>query len=393
MTRIIGGFGLILILMNLTACGGDSNARLEKEWQRIQAEFTPLIQAAERNERRDLKVRYHEQLETLVESVKPARLCDASRVTYAGILLELDRPKEAESFLLPLASHQDPDLRIRVLAELIRTAAALGDADSLRGHFTALETARGGDLAPDAPLLLAAGNRMRDVDLELALEIIDRGLSYPVPESVDDALYTAIHIRFVDGGLGNHERGVFLDRMARDYSDRARIMAQIEKKRGFLKFLGSPAPELDQPGTWVNRDAPLKLKTLPGRYILLDFFAPWCPDCRNSLDGFRELGRKLGDRLETILVTRLYGYYADEKTPAKRGLSPEEELEHLKAYLKRKQIEMPVFVASDEETHNRFNASAIPHYVLIGPDGTVVDLCMERVHGFFRKVESRVAGE
>ena len=382
-----------LSFMILAACSADPDARLHDQLHRIQSQFTPLIEKADRAERRALRQRYHEELAKMADGIDPARLRNASRLTYAGILMELERFPESENILLPLVSLEETDLRIRALQSLMLVGARRGDAESLREHYAALDAAMGGDMKAAAALLLEVGNRMRDTDLETALELIDRGLAYPLPVEAEDSLYTAIHIRFVDGGLGNRERGVFLDRMAREYGERPRIKAQIEKKRGFLGFLGTVAPELDTPGTWLNRDNPLSLKELRGRYVLVDFFAPWCPDCRNSLDGFQRLGEKLGDRLQTLLVTRIYGFYADEDTPAVRGIGADDELARLKTYLEKKQVKMPVFVAHDEQAHTRFNASAIPHYVLIAPDGTVADLCMERVHGFFNRVEALVVGE
>ncbi|HDP94341.1 MAG TPA: TlpA family protein disulfide reductase [Candidatus Aminicenantes bacterium] len=393
MKRNLRRIAWLVFLIVMAACSGDPDARFMEEWNQIKAEFTPLFETVARSDKQELEARYKEKLEALAQSAQPGHLCDSSRLTYAEILLELKRIETAESFLLPLASHSDPDLHIRALKMLIRAAAARKDADALRQRYKDLDSARNGELEKDAPLLLEAGSHMRDADLELALELIDRGLSHPIPESAVNVLNTAIHIRFVDGGLGHSERGVFLERMARQYADRPQIITQIQRKQGFLEFLGRPAPELDQPGTWLNSDGPLQLKELRGRYILLDFFAPWCPDCRNSLPEFRQLGRKLKDRMATILITRFYGFYADENTPARRNLSKSEELSLMKDYLENKEVEMPVFVAADEETHNRFNASAIPHYVLISPDGNVVDLCMERVHGFFTRVEAQVLGE
>jgi len=393
MKRISVCFLSLMILVGLSACSGDPDARLQNEWGHIQSEFTPLIKNADRAQRRELRERYHEELKKLVDGLDPSRLSNDSRVIYAEILMELERLPESENILIPLASLEDKALRIRALKSLMRVSARRGDVESLKKHYADLDSALGGDMKSSASVLLEIGNSMRDADLDVALELIDRGLAYPLPVEADDLLYTGLHIRFVDGGLGNRERGVFLDRMAREYGDRPRIKAQIDKKRGFLAFLGTEAPELDTPGTWLNQDTPIGIKALRGRYVLVDFFASWCPDCRNSLDGFKQLGRKLGDRLETLMVSRIYGFYADEETPAVRGISADDELERLKTYLKKKQVEMPVFVAHDEQAHTRFNASAIPHYVLIAPDGTVADLCMERVHGFFSRVEALVMGE
>jgi len=383
----------LLLLAVFAACSTDRDARFMRKWEQIQAEFEPLPAGGNRSEREAQAARYKEKLTSLLESVEAAQLNDSTRLVYARALLELNREDAAEALLLPLASHTEAAVRRDSHKNLMRIAAVRKDADSMRRHYAQLVEVLEGNLESEAQLLLESGIRMRDVDLELALELIDRGLSVPVPQSADAALNMAIHIRFVDGGLGHRERGIFLDRMAQQYADRPQIMNQIQRKRGFLEFLGRPAPELDQPGTWLNSEMAVQLQELKGRWVLLDFFAPWCPDCRNSLPQFRQLAEKLKQRMTTIMVTRFYGFYADEETPVRRNLSREEELKLLQNYLKARAIDLPFLVAENEETHNRFNASAIPHYVLIAPDGTVAELCMERAHGFFARVEARVMGE
>ena len=392
MKRIILLLTVVLMLF-FVSCAGDPDARFQKNIQRVDDEFHTLLRAAEnRSDRNRIQTRYRENLDEVLSKARPNRLSDSSRVAYAGILLKLERAGEAVDLLRPLSQASDRGLRVAALSELIRAEAMLGNPDVVRTHLASLEAATDRKLDDHVLLLLEVGNALRDKDLELSLELIGRGLTYRVPPDADEALNTAIHIRFVDGGLGDTERGVFLERMRRIYGDRQEIRRQIEKKQAFLDFLGSPAPELDLPGTWMNRGEPLRLSDLRGRYVLIDFFAPWCPDCRNSLPGFLQLGREAGsDRLALVMVTRLYGFYADKETPAARNLEPKREMELLDGYLKRSGLTLPVFVASDEETHKRFSASAIPHYVLIGPDGTVADLCMERVHGFFRRVEEQVS--
>jgi thiol-disulfide isomerase/thioredoxin len=245
-------------------------------------------------------------------------------------------------------------------------------------------------LAPFAAQFLQVGTRLRNSDLSTSLELIDTGLQYSIKPEDYKSLYRAIHIKFVDGGMTHGQLARFLQEMQEQYGTDERIAAQIAQKRKFLDFLGKDAPEITAEGTWVNVAQPLSLKGLRGKYILLDFFAPWCPDCRRSLPGYLELADKLKGKLAAVMITRLYGFYADETTKPLRDIKPVEEKKYLQDYIQRKNITIPVFVGVNEEVYQTFAASAIPHYVLISPEGRVEQLCMEQVHDFFNRVEEIV---
>jgi thiol-disulfide isomerase/thioredoxin len=245
-------------------------------------------------------------------------------------------------------------------------------------------------LAPFAAQFLQVGTRLRNSDLSTSLELIDSGLQYTIKPEDYKSLYTAIHIKFVDGEMSHDQLARFLQEMQEQYGTDERIAAQIAQKRKFLDFLGKDAPEITAEGAWVNVEQPLSLNGLRGKYILLDFFAPWCPDCRRSLPGYLELADKLKAKLAAVIITRVYGFYADETTRPLRDIKPAEEKKYLQDYIRRKNITVPVFVGANDEVYRAFAASAIPHYVLISPAGRVEQLCMERVHDFFNRVEEIV---
>ena len=61
---------------------------------------------------------------------------------------------------------------------------------------------------------------------------------------------------------------------------------------------GDPAPPLDG----IALDGRPARMELTGRVTLVDFFATWCPRCRESVGGYGELGREFGDRLQIVVV-------------------------------------------------------------------------------------------
>ncbi|HEX4999753.1 MAG TPA: redoxin domain-containing protein [Terriglobia bacterium] len=56
------------------------------------------------------------------------------------------------------------------------------------------------------------------------------------------------------------------------------------------------APEIQSSGAWIGAEQPLKLKSLRGSVVLIDFWAFDCEPCRESMPRIRELYDKYADR-------------------------------------------------------------------------------------------------
>ena len=88
-----------------------------------------------------------------------------------------------------------------------------------------------------------------------------------------------------------------------------------------------------------------------GKWVLIDFWATWCPPCREAIPELNLLAKKFGDKLVVI------------------GITDEEEADVRK--MRTPQIEY--FVASDTKgtTKKRIQVELIPHVILIDPQGFV----------------------
>jgi thiol-disulfide isomerase/thioredoxin/predicted negative regulator of RcsB-dependent stress response len=387
-------FGLIVLLaaiVMLPYCSGDSGASLDNEWAGLKEAYAINVSAAvTAEEKGQIEKKFLEDVSELLAKYEGHKLSAAGELARAQMYGKVGQFGKADAILTALAKDADENLKVEAykgLADSLIRQSKLEDATNV---LRDVKNTYKEDLAQFAGLFLRAGVNQRNSDLKTALELIDTGLGAPLAALDARALYYAIHIKFVDGGLDTQQLGEFLVKMKELYGSNERIDGQISKKERFLAFLGSDAPEFADNGTWVNVKQPLSIKKKKRKYILLDFYAPWCPDCRNSLPKFLELGQKLNGKMETVVVTRIYGFYADENTKAKRGIEPEEELKLVKEYLRMKKIDIPVFIADNGDMHDSFAASAIPHYVLVSPKGKVVKLCMERTHDFFTQVEEIV---
>ena len=70
------------------------------------------------------------------------------------------------------------------------------------------------------------------------------------------------------------------------------------------------AKDLLQPGTQAPGFTPASpdgtmhsLSSMRGSYVVLDFWASWCPDCRKDVPAMKELHDKYGQRIKFVSVS------------------------------------------------------------------------------------------
>ena len=99
------------------------------------------------------------------------------------------------------------------------------------------------------------------------------------------------------------------------------------------------------------------LAAYAGRVVLVDFWATWCGPCLEAFPKLRELVDKLPkERLQII------------------GVSVDEELDTVTGYLADNPLQWVVWHVGDEsELVRRWRVTGFPTYVLIGPDGTIIN--------------------
>ena len=119
------------------------------------------------------------------------------------------------------------------------------------------------------------------------------------------------------------------------------------------------APDLTSGGPWFNVAAPLTLKALRGKVVLLDFWTYGCINCMHVLPGLRRLEEKY--RGELVVVGVHSAKFANERKS-----------ENIRRILVRYDIDHPVVGDADFAIWKSYGARAWPTLVLIDPEGYVV---------------------
>jgi thiol-disulfide isomerase/thioredoxin len=115
---------------------------------------------------------------------------------------------------------------------------------------------------------------------------------------------------------------------------------------------GDAAPE------WTLKDTEgkeHKLSDYKGKIVLLDFWATWCPPCRQAMPGVQRLHEKFKD--QPVVVIGVNTSEGPGKDPAK--------------YMKDQKFTYGLLL-NGETLGDKYNISGIPAFFLIGPDGKLL---------------------
>ena len=122
--------------------------------------------------------------------------------------------------------------------------------------------------------------------------------------------------------------------------------AQARKRLWARSFLGQPAPALVV-DKWLG-EVPL---ANDGKFKLVDFWATWCPPCRESIPELNAIRRQFGNQLDVI------GISDESEEAVRRMVDPA--------------IQYYVAIDPQARTKKAVGVQGIPHVLLIDPAGVV----------------------
>jgi thiol-disulfide isomerase/thioredoxin len=142
------------------------------------------------------------------------------------------------------------------------------------------------------------------------------------------------------------------------------VLRALERKQKQLRLQGEVAPEITI-SKWVEQ-APLKISSLRGRVVLLDFWATWCGPCLAAFPHLRGWHEKYKDQGLVILgITKYYGHGNGKE------MSPAEELGFIERFKKEHNLPYGVAVTDNDNNHRTYGINAIPTAVLIDRKGLI----------------------
>lgn len=123
-------------------------------------------------------------------------------------------------------------------------------------------------------------------------------------------------------------------------------------------FLGQKAPEFKGDHIWINSE-PLKLDSLRGKVVLIDFWAFDCPNCAEAIPHVMELQKKYAK--DGLVIIGVHAPRIDN----------EKDVAKIRQAVKTKQIPYPVVVDSKYEIWQDYLCDAWPNVFVLDQEGTI----------------------
>lgn len=102
----------------------------------------------------------------------------------------------------------------------------------------------------------------------------------------------------------------------------------------------------------------LSLAAMRGKPVVLNFWASWCPPCKEEMPDFESVFRELGDEVQFMMVNVTDG----ERETVEKG----------QAYVDAEGFTFPIFYDTDQDAAYQYGISSIPTTYFIDADGVVV---------------------
>ena len=129
-------------------------------------------------------------------------------------------------------------------------------------------------------------------------------------------------------------------------ADKAEYPKSVDKNLYADDVRGKKAPEFSV-GQWLTQEPNRK-----GKVVLIDFWATWCPPCREAIKELNKFQQQFKDDLVVIGVS-------DEKADTVTN------------FMASTKINYSVAIDEEKKMNKAINVSGIPHVLIISTDGIV----------------------
>ncbi len=123
---------------------------------------------------------------------------------------------------------------------------------------------------------------------------------------------------------------------------------ETSRPRAAVEGLVAPELRVSDPSGKLG-----SLSGLEGSVVLVNFWATWCPPCREEMPSLQALYNQFRDRQGFRMVTVLY----------------REDYRKAMAFLKESNYDLPVTVDSDEKTARSYGVTGVPETYIVDKKG------------------------
>jgi thiol-disulfide isomerase/thioredoxin len=239
-----------------------------------------------------------------------------------------------------------------------------------------------GDGVETTQLYLTPGS---DIKLKMDAKMFDETIKYSGKGSAESNVlaYLAIEQEKLEPLMEKGDQKGFMagyDKLEKDVATkladkdvneqfRTQMTASLKQGRGQLdqmfaqkaaigKLVGSASPDFEYEN---HKGGKTKLSALKGKYVYIDTWATWCGPCRQEIPHLAKVEEKYhGKNIEFVSVS----------------IDAQKDHDKWKKFVDEKQLK-GVQVMADKDWNSEwaqaYGIQSIPRFILIGPDGKVID--------------------
>lgn len=158
-----------------------------------------------------------------------------------------------------------------------------------------------------------------------------------------------------------------LDRTENTFTQVMKGVAARKAVKNDTITIGGQVPE---PGLKDLNGNVMELKSLRGKYVVLDFWGSWCTWCIKGFPKLKEYYKKYKDRLEIV------------------GIDCNDTAEKWAAAVKKHNVPWLHVRSEDGIAEQKFRVQGYPYKVLISPEGTVLNAYLGETEEFYQYLDS-----
>lgn len=314
----------------------------------------------------------------LKKYIVPASICALAAVSFVCCKkesrLDIEFPERFEGKTVELMNYKDSTVIATAVVKDGAASFVTVESDSVRlpsfmqltvdGRICAYYIAEPGTASVSDSTNVAIGTPLNDrfaglmatLDSIEDLDDMDRYVAFAEKqynENRDNPLGDYFGIEWlkyadaakVDSMLSKADKVFRSSRRVRHYENFARHRMLTAPGKQYVDFAGENAS-----------GSPARLSSLivPGKYMIVDFWASWCPYCIREIPALKQLREDFGDIVEIV------------------GVAVRDLPEDTKTIVQKHDIKWPVLYNTAKIPYDIYGFSGIPHAMLIAPDGTIV---------------------